>query len=157
MRSQDAIGIWCLGMQVSDNSGEQFFSGWDDFVESTFTAQKGWIGTVFFENYLQEFCEINKLKNILYAAIMNYYKSMKAEDFGKECADRGVRNFWSYAEGLSLNFIRACAEGDPSKFRSKFNELILKAYSDVCPSLCIRQLMCYEQNKPRFLKVEKEE
>ena len=134
MRSQDAIGIWCLGMQVSDNSGEQFFSGWDDFVESTFTAQKGWIGTVFFENYLQEFCEINKLKNILYAAIMNYYKSMKAEDFGKECADRGVRNFWSYAEGLSLNFIRACAEGDPSKFRSKFNELILKAYSDVCPS-----------------------
>ena len=156
MRSQDAIGIWCLGMQVSDNSGEQFFSGWDDFVESTFTAHKGWIGTVFFENYLQEFCEINKLKGILYAAIMNYYKSMNAEDFGREFADRGVRNFWSYAEGLSLNFIRACAEGDPSKFQSKFNELILKAYSDVGPSLGIRQLMCYEQNKPRFKKVKEE-
>lgn len=46
-----------------------------------------------FENYLQEFCEINKLKGILYAAIMNYYKSMNAEDFGREFADRGVRNF----------------------------------------------------------------
>lgn len=143
-------GIWCVGMQVSEQSGEQYMSGDDDFVESVFLVPNEWQGTIFLNEYKEEMLNLDHIRRVLYSSVMKFYEELKAADVGKSKAERAQATFWTLCSPLGSQWVQACGKGETVRLRHEFQKAAWQAYDLVCPKGTSKQLMAYEKCRPIF-------
>lgn len=152
LRQDDVTSMWCVGIQVSEQSGEQYMSGSDDFVESVFRIAPGWQDAIFFKKYSDEMAWIDKVREKTYACVMGYYRELKAADLGSKFAKRAEAVFWDRCASVGVKMAEACGVSDPKAYRQSFREAAIAAYDDVCPKQNARQLIAYQKSRPIFKK-----
>ena len=83
------LTFWTGGAAISSNSGEQYLSGTDDYVESEFTIPQQALGTqsfLIFENMMQR---VDETQKCLYSSVRKYFEEMNddsAEDFASRAS-----------------------------------------------------------------------
>jgi CRISPR system Cascade subunit CasA len=133
-----SIGIWSGGLKVSNNAGEQFASGTDDFVESEFSFKSAWLGKDWFLRLKTEMAVIEDLSKTVYGCTRGYFKQQKAE--GNDQAAQAGSLFWQLAEHHFQDLINACGIDEGMAMRPLFTHAANKAYNTYCPRDTARQL-----------------
>ena len=145
----DTFGIWCGGVKVSANSGEQRVTGNNDYVESEARLSRNDIDNeAWFARFAKEMERLEKLEKALYACVMRYYREQKSD--GKGEAARATGFFWEKAETQFQRLIDACGEGENlPEIRGIFSGLMRECYDYVCPQESPKQLSVWAANRPR--------
>lgn len=145
------IGIWSGGLKVSSNSGEQYASGGDDFVESLIKINTAMLGDLWFVNLQQEMDELEKLSKIVYSTILSYFKDQNMENKGQ--AAQASNLFWQLCERRFQKLVDACGRaGQVQELRPVFAGFVNKAYDTYCPRNTARQLDAWAKNRPSLGK-----
>ncbi len=147
------FGIWSGGLRVSSNAGEQYVSGSDDFVESSFYLKTKSLGDIWFANLKQEMNELDNLSKIVYGVTMSFYKAQKSD--GKDQAKQASNFFWQLCERKFQELINACDDktgANAKKLHSTFVKFVDKAYNTYCPKDTARQLDAWAANRPNLAK-----
>ncbi|MFA6937665.1 MAG: type I-E CRISPR-associated protein Cse1/CasA [Treponema sp.] len=164
-KKTDSFSVWSGGVKISNNAGEQFLKGNDDFVESEVQLSSDIFGSTFFENLSLQMGELEIKKNILYGCVMKYFSTLLTE--GKNFAEQATGLYWQLAESSFQQLVNACEcpEGEDVEKRlepmiKKFNGYVLQIYNQYCPNQTARQLESWAKNKPfsnENKKISKEE
>lgn len=147
------FAIWSGGLKVSNNAGEQYVSGSDDFVESELYLNSSHLGEIWFATLKSEMNELEGLSKITYGATLSFHKAQKAE--GKDQAAQASNLFWQLCEPKFQGLVNACAEPsdeDRKKIRREFAEFVNKAYNTYCPKDTARQLDAWAAHRPNLGK-----
>ena len=142
------LGIWAGGLRVSNNSGEHYISGSDDFVDSRVELPSASLGADWFTNLETETLALEKVSKAVYAATMGYNKAQKINDDSQAKAAGNI--FWQLCGALAQDLIKACGMNTQDGLRPSFAGFALRAYDAVCPRDTARQLEDWAQNKPRL-------
>ncbi|MCR5165320.1 MAG: type I-E CRISPR-associated protein Cse1/CasA [Thermoguttaceae bacterium] len=150
--SEDAFfGLWVGGVAVSDNSGEQFISGQNDYVNSEFLIPMSWK----FENAYEKFKKfieiIDRYADALKNAVNDYFESLY--DDRRKQGDVSARLFWEKMNFHAQSIISLSEEKDPEKIKKAkqdWRQIALSCYKDFCPHETPRQMRAYTQNIPDF-------
>lgn len=145
------IGIWSGGLKVSNNAGEQFVSGSDDYVESVVYLETASLGDLWFDNLNREMEELNGLSKMVYSATLHYFKAQNSE--AKDRSSQATTLFWQLCERNFTQLINAC---DPSKevglLRPIFAKFVNKSYDTYCARDTARQIDSWSKNRPNLSK-----
>ena len=146
--------IWSGGVQVSSNSGEQYVSGNDNYIESIVELSNIDLG----KNWYQIFkLEMNELESsvafVLKKSISNYFKDLKEE---KDTSDY-LTQFWELCEKNLNELLIACNSGNTKDIRKKFINIAYGIYDLACPKNSARQITLWAKNRPSFYKYIKGE
>jgi len=141
------IGVWSGGLRVSNNAGEQYVSGSDDFVESVIQLESGLLGMGWFTNLQLEMDELDKLSKIVYGATFNYFKNQNMET--KEQAAQASNLFWQLCERRFQELVKTCGNAEQAlAMRPVFARFVHKAYNTYCANDTARQLDSWARNRP---------
>ena len=146
-----AFGIWCGGLRVSSNAGEQYVSGLDDFVESEISLDSSWLEEIWFTKLKQEMNELEQLSKIIYGTTMTFCKSQKLD--GKDRSAQATHLFWQFCERRFQNLVYACEDKsgeETKKLRRVFGAFAEKAYNTFCPRGTARQLDAWAEHRPNL-------
>jgi CRISPR system Cascade subunit CasA len=146
----DKVGIWSGGLRVSNNAGEQYASGADDFVESEFFLETAELGEPWFFQLKAEMAVIEALAKNVYSCTMGFYKQQLAE--GKGQATQSSNLFWQLAEHHFQELINACGTDTAESLRPIYAQIALKAYDTYCPKDTARQLDAWAASRPQLGK-----
>jgi CRISPR system Cascade subunit CasA len=145
------IGVWSGGLRVSNNAGEQYVTGFNDFVESIIWLNCGWLGEIWFANLQQEMEELNNLSKIVYRATMGYFKNQNMD--GKGLAARAGGVFWEQCNGHFQALVNACYNTDDAhNMRKIFARIACVSYDTYCLNDTARQMDSWAKNYPTFKK-----
>ncbi len=151
--------LWSGGLRVSSNAGEQYVSGYDDFVESEVHLSSDWLGEIWFAHLRAEMENLEKMANKIYGATFRYFKQQKAD--GKNQATLASNLFWQLCERKFQDLVNACSEltgKESSGMRWIFIDYANRSYNALCPKDTARQMEAWAANRPnlgRFLQDEK--
>jgi len=152
----ETLGIWSGGLRVSSNAGEQFVSGYDDFVESVVMLPSQIFGEFWFANLQLEMTELEQLSKIVYSATLNYFKSQKMED--KAQAALAGNLFWQLCERRFQELVNVCDDPDQAKaLRKNFAGFAWQAYDRFCAKDTARQLDAWAKNRLNLGKYLKDQ
>ena len=146
----DKVGIWSGGLRVSNNAGEQFMRGTDDFVESEIFLETACLGEEWFLRLRTEMGIIEEIAKNVYGCTMGFYKQQLAE--GKDQAAKATNLFWQLAEHHFQALINACGTDTSESLRPIYAQIALKAYDTYCPKDTARQLDAWAANRPKLGK-----
>ena len=145
------FSIWSGGLRVSNNAGEQYVSGSDDFVESVVQLSSDMLGEEWFSNLQMEMDELDKLSKTVYGATFNYFKNQNMESKGQAALASNL--FWQLCERRFQELVIACDGAEQAQaMRAVFSRLVHKAYDTYCPSITARQLDAWAKNQPNLSK-----
>jgi len=150
-RQVSSIGIWSGGLRVSNNAGEQYVSGADDYVESTTFLQSDWLGETWYAQLKVEMEVLEKISKTLYGATLGYFKKQKSD--GTKQAEQCSSLFWQICEREFQSLVDDC--GIPERTyikRGTFVGYAYKSYDAFCPNDTARQLDSWADNRPNFSK-----
>jgi CRISPR system Cascade subunit CasA len=148
-RHAESVGIWSGGLRVSSNAGEQFVSGFDDFVESVVMLPKIQLGETWFLHLQQEMAGLDQLAKIAYSATMRYFKTLGME--GKEQASQASNLFWQLCERQFQTLVDGCDDPDQVRtLRRRFAGFVRQSYEHHCPNGTARQLEAWAQHLPNL-------
>ncbi len=151
IQKMPGIGIWSGGLRVSNNAGEQYVSGSDDFVESLIQLKSDILGEIWFANLRLEMEELEKLSKIAYGATINYFKSQNME--AKEQATQASNLFWQLCERRFQALVDVCENAEQAHaMRRFFAQFVHKAYDTYCPNDTARQLDAWAKHRPDLRK-----
>ena len=147
------VHYWSGGLRVSNKAGEQFVSGSDDYVDSSFRLSlKELTDFTWFTLFSEEINQLNQKAKRLEKCIRGYCEKMKMDT---EIAKFGESKFWLQTETLCQNIIDCCVEKDLAKQKQHFKSLHQKIfriseeiYSDLCPYTTSKQLMAWTKYHP---------
>lgn len=146
----DTIRIWTGGMAVSFNAGEQYLSGTDDYVESSFSIAPGNV-TDGYENYKRLMLELDNQNQCLYRCVSSYYKKL-SDDAAPEFAQKACGIFWDQLESHAQTILDlAFSECDEEKIRqekSSWFRILCQIYNDLCPHETPRQIEAWVNAHP---------
>lgn len=142
------ITVWSGGLRVSSNAGEQYVSGGDDFVESTFQLTGSQASENWFLRFADELTRLDEASGRLYGSILNYYKDFKVQ--GGDRAASAVRNFWNTSEANLQSLINACGTDDDGtsleSVRKIYWAIYKRTYDEACPHETARQVIAWVKN-----------
>ncbi|MDV7024686.1 type I-E CRISPR-associated protein Cse1/CasA [Atlantibacter subterranea] len=141
------FGIWCGGLRVSSNAGEQYVSGADDAVESTFWLDSAVFSTVWFNHFNAEMEELDKLARRLYGCVSAWCREMKLEP--KDIAAQATEMFWQLCEKQAQALLDG--SGDPvsrAQLRKRFAGYIHQVFNHYCPRDTARQMEAWAKTRP---------
>lgn len=146
------IGIWSGGLRVSNNAGEQFVSGSDDFVESLIQFEPAMLKEhPWFQNFKLEISGLEALSKSVYMSTLSYFKSQNMES--KDQAALASNLFWQLCERKLNDLISACDSTETAQIlRPAFLQIAQKAYDTYCPNDTARQLDAWAKNRPKLSK-----
>lgn len=147
------FGLWSGGLRISNNAGEQFVSGSDDFVESEIFLDASELGKDWFANFEREMGELDQLAKIIWSATTAFFVAQKAE--GKDQAAHAVNLFWQLCERRLQELVDACNDhsGEQVKrLRRAVAGFAEKAYDTYCPRDTARQVETWAANRPNVLR-----
>lgn len=149
------FGLWSGGLRVSSNAGEQYFSGNDDFVESTVTLTSKSLGSDWYAQLEMEMHALNTLSKILYSKIINYFKTQTTN--GEEQAKSAGQLYWQLCERQFQYLVNACGvfekevrDKSLQKSHQYFASCVYKAYDAYCPKETARQLEAWAKDRPNL-------
>lgn len=155
------LGIWCVGMQLTSQAGEQYLSGKDGFVESQILLESNVEESMFYARYCSEIKRLEKLAKSLSLCIKKYFDDMGSKTAADSYSRQGFMYFWQNASGLASELTHECQEKTSDHqltLRRKFAEVAVNVYKRVCREGNSRQTLAYTKNYPRlswYLNVEK--
>ena len=145
-------GVWCFGIKISEQAGEQYFSGSDGFVEEIFKFDEKLEESGFNNCYLNGLKDLDQIAKTLYVCVSKYYEELNAADIGKKMAIAAQQAYWSSCDVFGTQFVNSCSDGTTDQWISKFAEFAEEAYGSVCPKATARQLMAYTKCRPILRK-----
>lgn len=161
----ESFGLWCGGMRVSFNAGEQFATGNDDIVESEFHLKTANFKTdKWYETFAKEMSGLEILAKTLYGCVASYSTAERLQP--ANVAPKAVGMFWEEAEKLLPDLLSGCQEdadgsNNPEKrkkIRTLARKLAYDAYDAVCPHGTGRQISHWAQYRfPPIKNKETEE
>lgn len=152
----EELGIWSGGLRVSNNAGEQYVSGTDDFVESFIMLPRQILSTLWFANLQLEMTELERLSKIVYSASLNYFKNQNME--GKAQAGLASNLFWQLCERKFQDLVNVCDDFNQAKaLRKNFAGFANQAYDRFCAKDTARQLDAWAKNRPNLGKYLKDQ
>lgn len=149
-RQRGMSAIWCVGMQVSEQSGEQYFSGTDDFVESVFKVNPEQLTPTFLIKYVAQLEQFERVRKTLYTCVTKFYEFLNAKDLGQKMASKAQELFWVKCSPIGVQMVEAYAQGQDVNFEKQIWVVAQTTYSQVCSKVGARQFMAYEKYRPRF-------
>jgi CRISPR system Cascade subunit CasA len=150
-----SISIWSGGLRVSGNSGEQYCSGSDDFVESEFSLEMSCLNLPWFQRFKKEMEIIEELAKDVYKCTLGFLKQQNSAN--KSQAGRASNLFWQLAEHSFQKLIKSCNDKTFMMIRPIFMKEAQRAYDIFCYNETARQLDAWAANKPRLGKYLKED
>lgn len=165
----DRFSIWCGGIKVSSNSGDQSAKQRDDFVESQVWIQSSMLGELWFAQLQTEMTALDDLSKILYGCVVDWFtpevdvKSKK--DIAKSAlnfAAQATHTFWQLCERDFQTLVDQCDQGEAHKkqrysLRLRFAGYVHQAYDSLCPRDTARQLDAWARCRPNLSKYLKQE
>lgn len=151
------FGLWCGGIKLSGNAGEQYLTGADDVVESDILLENAWLDDGGWFGALDaRMAALDGMSRALYGAARGYYAEEKADN-ADEYAAAATHLFWQLAERHSVELVDACGliRENPhaaDDVMRKMAGTIHKAYDAVCPQATARQLQSWAKHRPRLGK-----
>lgn len=152
--NSEMIGIWTGGVEVSANSGEQYLSGTNDYVDSEFS-----LPTYILEeqgDWLQQFEELmtslDQYAKVLYSAVSQYHKLMNNLN-ADEIAKQTVSVFWEKLEIRAQKIIDLAAdpqENAVNKEKLGWKKIVEALYNKSCPNTTARQMTAWVEANPKF-------
>lgn len=154
-RTLQTFAVWSGGLQVSSNSGEQYVSGDDDFVDSEVWLHSEDTNDIWFAQLQQEMKDMEDVAKKTYSCIRRYYTKLKAE--GNKLAGQGTGIFWQLCERNFQALVDVCDQGAESenarwKLRRNFAAAAFKVYDQFCPNDTARQLDAWADCRPNLAK-----
>ncbi len=154
----DWLSFWVGGVAVSSNSGEQYLSGTDDYVESEFHVYTPYLGYQQMETYEDMMHQVENTSKWLSDAVAAYFKIMN-DDSGSEWASRAKEKFWEKMEAehhsdkiLGLSFSAGATEEARREEVETWRELVFGIYDEFCPNETARQIEAWAKANPRYSK-----
>ena len=158
------VGVWCVGLQISDKAGEQYFSAQDGFVEQKFMLHSGWEAGGFLARYVDGMKKVSDLSKILYSCVASYFdeltgnssdKGGKTSDAAKKRAAAAVESFWRLADTKGSEFVNQCSIGECSNLIRIFAGYVETLYFQACTAEGARQLLTWAKQRPNLSKFRK--
>jgi CRISPR system Cascade subunit CasA len=152
IRQGDAvIALWCGGLRVSSNAGEQYASGTDDYVESETQLHTARLGSIGFEHLKLEVSRLESLAKILYGSVCAYFKhmGMSLED-AKSPAEQTTHRFWQLCERNFQQLVNL-SFNDPEALgtlRRHYAGYLWETYDKICPRETARQIEGWAAHRP---------
>ncbi len=148
----DSFAVWCGGLRVSSNAGEQYVSGTDDMVESQVWLESAVLNEMWFSVLQQELTTMENHAKKLYACTLEYFKQQKNE--GKAVAAQATALYWSQCEQEFPNVLNACGASDDhiakrEAWKKKSSAAVQSIYNRICPNATARQMEAWAKNRPR--------
>ena len=151
----DSVRLWSGGIRLRGNAGEQYLSGSDDVVESevslSVSCLEGGETSDWFMSFQIGMGKLEKLGNLVYAAVAGYYKEEKADPADR--AKRASLEFWQQAERFFPALVDACNQAGEEARNAvlrKARACALDCYSRACPQETARQLALWARHRPFF-------
>lgn len=149
------FGVWSGGIKVSSNAGEQYLSGKDDVLESTFLLPPDSIKELWFESYVNQINELDELARRLYGSVSHYFKKQQKD--GKDHAANAILTFWQLCERDSQQLLYGCDNAEAvKKLRNRFATYLLDTFDLLCPNQTARQLEAWAICRPNISDYLKE-
>jgi CRISPR system Cascade subunit CasA len=151
-KKPSAIGIWSGGLRVSNNAGEQYVSGTDDYVESETFFESSIFGENLYINLKREMNALDELSRVLYGRVSGYYRELKTE--GEAFARQAAELYWQLCERRFQELVNACddEEKKAADLRPYFLQCVRKSYEAFCSRETARQLDAWAANYPNLRK-----
>ena len=156
----ETFAIWSGGLRVSNNAGEQYVSGSDDFVESQVWLHSDILGELWFSQLKVEMDALDMLAKSLYGRVMGFFKEQMVD--GGKIAPQTTQLFWQLCECDFQSLVNNCdqtddAVGQRQKLRRRFAGYVQQAYDQFCPRETARQLDAWAKCRPNNSKYLKQE
>ena len=151
----EAFAIWSGGLRVSNNAGEQYVSGTDDFVESVIWLQSVALGDLWFAQLQAEMSALDELAKGLYGRVLAYFKSQLVDGAG--LAAQATHLLWQLCERDFQSLLHACDPDEANvaarhQLRRRFADYAQQAYDRYCPKDTARQLDAWARCRPNHRK-----
>ncbi|WP_338923803.1 type I-E CRISPR-associated protein Cse1/CasA (plasmid) [Pseudomonas silesiensis] len=160
--------VWSGGLQVTNNAGEQYASGKDDFVESLVRLNKKSIGKIPCMQLSSEMEALSSISGILYSCVCKFFKELnpvgegKDQKVGKSRALKAQSLFWELCERDFQTLVYSCENGEEKgtqriKLRRLFTSYLHSAYNQTCAQETASQIKSWAKNRPNLFKYLKQE
>ena len=154
-RSQNPVGLWCFGLQVTFQTGEQFFGGRDGVVDSEIRFSDQFKLNLFYPRYLAEMSSLDQVSKRLWSATRSFFEACGAGDDAKERATRAQEQFWSVVGRKATELIHACEVDDAENLHALICRTALDMYDQNCPHRTPRQMLAWSDCRPSFAGIYK--
>jgi len=162
--THESFIIWCGGIKVSANSGDQSVKGDDDFVESAVSLESGWVsgvnGGIWFSCLQDEMKLLDEISKDLRRKVLSYFDVQLAD--GKDLAAQATHLFWQLCERDFQALLDNCESGEKEaiarrELRRRFSAYAQQAYDRFCPKDTARQLDAWARCRPNHSKYLRQE
>ncbi len=161
------IGIWSGGLRVSNQAGEQYVSGSDDYVDSVFFLnimddpdtnenESKKVGSFWYDNLKNEMKQLNALSKMVNTRVKGYFNTQEIQSKG--VPKQAVNLFWQLCEPFFQDLIFACDDVSKTSLlllHSSFWQIVNQVYDIFCPKGTARQIDAWAANKPNLRKKRK--
>lgn len=154
-RSKSPVGLWCFGLQVTFQTGEQFFGGRDDVIDSEIRFSASFKLDLFYPRYLTEMSLLEKVSKRLWGSTNAFFKACGAGDDAKDRASRAQDQFWSVFGRKATELIHACEVDDAENLHVSICRTALDIYDQNCPHRTSRQMLAWSHCRPSFADIYK--
>lgn len=154
-RSQNPVGLWCFGVQVTFQTGVQFFGGRDDVIDSEIRFSDQFRLDLFYPRYLAEMSSLEKVSKRLCGATSGFFKACGVGDDAKDRAARAQEQFWSVFGRKATELIHACEVDDAENLHVLICRTTLDIYDQNCPHRTPRQMLAWSHYRPSFADIYK--
>ena len=164
------LNLWCGGIAVKYQTGEQKISGNLDMLSSVFSLAEG--SLIFnLEPCMVHFMELREklelLSKRLFACSKAYFDDLFPKKDGAvsrqsknipPAVSKGTELFWQRLDLLSEDILRLCfepgtnPEAQEEKLLKAVNAVLYRTYDEICPSSTARSLLVNQKHRPAGLK-----
>ncbi|MBQ9501488.1 MAG: type I-E CRISPR-associated protein Cse1/CasA [Lentisphaeria bacterium] len=151
--------VWVGGVAVSSNSGEQYLSGTNDYVESEFSIDTAYMFANSYHTFTGLMEKLEKMAKRLFGSVFNYFTKTAGQDNAADFAARAKSVFWERMEPHAQEIITlAFSETDENtlgRATGKWFDLLCRIYEEFCPRDTPRQLTAWVEAHPGFQTITK--
>lgn len=165
--THESFWLWCGGIKVSSNSGDQSVKGDDDFVESAALLASGWVSGkqdgIWFSHLQDEMSTLDEQARNLWGRVTAYFAELgMAKRDCKKPADKATQLFWQLCERDFQRLLDHCEQGEAHavarrQLRRRFAGYAQQAYDRYCPKDTARQLDAWARCRPNHGKYLQQE
>jgi len=165
--THDCFSIWCAGIKVSSNSGDQSVKQDDDFVESSVQLRCDWVsgrqGGIWFSRLQDEMKALDGLARSTWGRVATYFVDLGVpKRDSKAPANRSTHLLWQLCEREFQTLLDHCEQGEANakaraQLRRRFASYAQQAYDRYCPKDTARQLDAWARCRPNHGKYLQQE
>ncbi len=152
--------FWTGGMQLSNNAGEQYLSGMDDYVESEFHIPLTLSTRTGFDFFQKMISDLERYSKVAYASVKSYFIALN-NDQKDSYASMAAGRFWEAMEPraqiiLDLAFAELPDREQKIEEEMKlWEEAVLHIYNHFCAKDTARQMTAWVKAAPNFSTAKK--